>query len=252
MDLLRLKKALDEAVAAHPYLKTTLYMDENGDIWQKGNGAAPFTAEINDRLCREELVRPYRLLGDWLFRTELFDTEEGKYLFLEFHYIISDGTSCGMFLCDHPRLGSALFIIANAVNLVLDVLFIRVFQMGMAGCALSTVTGYRAGMATVFIYFRSRHRMLHLRKEICANIIRCGYLDGRKNYMDVSFTVQDGAYILRVRDDGIPFNPLEYRVREEGPAVGGIALIRKMMSGFQYMQVLNMNNTVIMLEMDRQ
>lgn len=89
-------------------------------------------------------------------------------------------------------------------------------------------------------------------EEICANIVRYGYRPGRKNYMDVSFTVQDGSYILRVRDDGIPFNPLEYRVEEEGPAVGGIALIRKIMSDFQYMRVLNMNNTVMMLEMDRQ
>ncbi len=100
VDLPRLKKALEETVAAHPYIKTTLYMDEEGGIWQKRNDTVPFAAEIKDRLCREELVRPYRLLGDRLFRTALFDTEEGKYLFLEFHHIISDGTSCGIFLRD--------------------------------------------------------------------------------------------------------------------------------------------------------
>ena len=43
---------------------------------------------------------------------------------------------------NHPQLGSALFIIANAVNLALDVLFLQEFHMGMAGSALSTVIGY--------------------------------------------------------------------------------------------------------------
>ena len=100
VELPRLKKAAEEAVAAHPYIKTTLFMDEKGDIWQKRNDDAPFEAEIKDRLCREELVRPYRLLNERLFRIELYETAEGNYLFLEFHHIISDGTSCGIFIRD--------------------------------------------------------------------------------------------------------------------------------------------------------
>ena len=35
VELPRLKKAIEETVAAHPYIKTTLFMDEKGDIWQK-------------------------------------------------------------------------------------------------------------------------------------------------------------------------------------------------------------------------
>ena len=67
--------------------------------------------------------------------------------------------------------------------------------------------------------------------------------------MDISFTIQDDKYMLRIRDDGVPFNPLEYRQQEEeAVTVGGIALIRKMASDFQYMRVLNMNNTVIELD----
>ncbi|MDE6203438.1 MAG: non-ribosomal peptide synthetase, partial [Lachnospiraceae bacterium] len=100
VELPRLKKAAEEAVAAHPYIKTTLFMDEKGEIWQKRNDNVPFEAEIKDRLCREELVRPYQLLGERLFRIELYGAKEGKYLFLEFHHIISDGTSCGIFIRD--------------------------------------------------------------------------------------------------------------------------------------------------------
>lgn len=84
-------------------------------------------------------------------------------------------------------------------------------------------------------------------EEIAANIVQYGYRSG-KNYMDISFTIQDDKYMLRIRDDGIPFNPLEYQQqKEETVALGGIALIKKMASEFQYMRVLNMNNTVVEL-----
>ncbi len=91
-------------------------------------------------------------------------------------------------------------------------------------------------------------------EEICANIVRYGYAGDKKNFIDIGFTIQDGSYILRVRDDGIPFNPLEYETDTEedpGLALGGIALIRKIMSDFQYMRVLNMNNTIMELKIER-
>ena len=100
VDMQRLKKAVEETVEAHPYIKTTLILDDDGEIWQKRNDELPFEAEICKELHREELVRPYQILGDRLFRIQLFDTPEGKYIFLEFHHIISDGESCGIFLRD--------------------------------------------------------------------------------------------------------------------------------------------------------
>lgn len=100
VDLQRLKQAVEAAVEAHSYIKTTLCLDDNGDIWQKRNDDLPVEIEIHRELHREELVRPYQLLGDQLFRIQLFDTPEGKYLFMEFHHIISDGESCGIFLRD--------------------------------------------------------------------------------------------------------------------------------------------------------
>ena len=100
VDLQRLKKAIEETVEAHPYIKTTLMLDDNGDILQKRKDDFPFEVKICKELQREELVKPYQLLGDRLFRIQLFDTQEGNYLFLEFHHIISDGESCGIFLRD--------------------------------------------------------------------------------------------------------------------------------------------------------
>lgn len=88
-------------------------------------------------------------------------------------------------------------------------------------------------------------------EEIAANVVQYGYRDGKKNYMDISFTIQDDKYILRIRDDGAPFNPVEYQTEEGEVTVGGIGVIRKIMSDFQYMRVLNMNNTVIELGIGR-
>ena len=91
-------------------------------------------------------------------------------------------------------------------------------------------------------------------EEICANIVRYGYREDKKNFIDISLTIQDGSYILRIRDDGVPFDPLEYQAEEKESdeiVLGGIALIRKMMSDFQYMRVLNMNNTIMGLKIER-
>ena len=49
---------------------------------------------------------------------------------------------------------------------------------------------------------------------------------------------------MRIRDDGVPFNPLEYQGQEQQVTLGGIPLLKKLMLDFQYMRVLNMNNTV--------
>ena len=88
-------------------------------------------------------------------------------------------------------------------------------------------------------------------EEIAANIVQYGYRS-EKNYIDISFTIQDDKYMLRIRDDGIPFNPLEYQQqKEEAVTLGGIALIKKMASEFQYMRVLNMNNTVVELNIQK-
>ncbi len=103
VDLQRLKEAAEKTVEAHPYIKTTLSMDENGDIWQKRNDDVVYEVPIKESLDIETLVKPYELLGGRLFCIALYDTPDGKYLFMEFHHIISDGASCGIFINDMNR-----------------------------------------------------------------------------------------------------------------------------------------------------
>lgn len=51
-----------------------------------------------------------------------------------------------------PKFSSAVLIVSNAVNLVMDIVYIKVFDMGIKGAALATVTGYAVGSIMVLYY----------------------------------------------------------------------------------------------------
>ncbi|MBO7664183.1 MAG: amino acid adenylation domain-containing protein, partial [Clostridia bacterium] len=101
VDLPRLRDALIRTFLSHPYLFMTL-RDENGEIKAVRNQPEAVEIEISDHLPEmAELVRPYDLTsGERLFRAALFDTENGKYLFVDMHHIVSDGSSFSIFLED--------------------------------------------------------------------------------------------------------------------------------------------------------
>lgn len=62
---------------------------------------------------------------------------------------------------NHPKESAALHITANAVNLVLDYVFLAVIKTGIAGAVYSTIIGYAvSGAIFIVIYFRSPRRML--------------------------------------------------------------------------------------------
>ena len=81
-------------------------------------------------------------------------------------------------------------------------------------------------------------------EEMCVNIARYGYK--RSCAIDICLSRTDDTLILRLRDDGIPFDPTEYK-QEEGDIykVSGITIIRRMVKKLSYVRVLNMNNTII-------
>ena len=51
-----------------------------------------------------------------------------------------------------PKFSSAILIVSNAVNLVMDIVYIGAFGMGIKGAALATVTGYAVGSLMVLYY----------------------------------------------------------------------------------------------------
>lgn len=71
------------------------------------------------------------------------------------HLIRSDGK---------PKLASNVLIIANVINLVLDVVYMKFMGMGLEGGALATICGYAVGSGLYLMYVFSNKRTLHLVK----------------------------------------------------------------------------------------
>lgn len=106
VDVDRLAAAVKTAMDAHPYAKTTLFADADGNIRARRNDDA--TVEVNVENADHipdgsQLVRPFTLLGSPLYRASIFVTPEGNCLFLDFHHIVSDGTSEAILLADIDR-----------------------------------------------------------------------------------------------------------------------------------------------------
>ena len=98
VDLDRLAKVIDSTVEAHPYLKTRLFMSDEGEVLQKRDDTLSYKTQIINGMNKETLVRPYMLFNEQLFRFELYRTCDGNYLFLDIHHIIADGTSLGIII----------------------------------------------------------------------------------------------------------------------------------------------------------
>ncbi|MBQ2670238.1 MAG: AMP-binding protein, partial [Clostridia bacterium] len=102
VEMERLRAAAEKVIAAHPYLSMTIKRDENGDVWAVRNPDPDIEISVFDSMPeKQELVRPFDLLSsEKLYRIELFNTADGKYLFIDTHHIISDGESLTIFFED--------------------------------------------------------------------------------------------------------------------------------------------------------
>lgn len=111
VDTERLCTAVKAAINAHPYAKTTLFADAEGNIRARRNDDAPVTVAVEqfEHIPEGgELVRSFRLLDAPLYRASVLLTPEGNCLFLDFHHIISDGTSEAVLLSDIDRAYSGV------------------------------------------------------------------------------------------------------------------------------------------------
>ncbi len=112
--------------------------------------AAPWAGGIARWLTPDETLQP--LAGAYL---QVVFWGNGLILLVTaFTYILrTDGM---------VRLSSAILIVANVINLGLDVVFIGPCRMGIAGSALATVCGYAGGALMLIGYARSKQRTLRL------------------------------------------------------------------------------------------
>ncbi len=100
LDVGRLREALYKAVLAHSFVRTRLFLNASGDVRQSREDTEPFTVEdiavreIEDISKEEaELIKPYNIIGDRLFRIAILEATDARYLFIDMHHIIFDGTS---------------------------------------------------------------------------------------------------------------------------------------------------------------
>ncbi|MBQ4254786.1 MAG: amino acid adenylation domain-containing protein, partial [Bacilli bacterium] len=99
IDLEKLKTALVETLNNHPYLKSTLFMNDNGDIRVRREDVPSVVSILDSDIDLKTIVRPFEMLNSPLYRVELYRGED-NYLFLDFHHILCDGTSEAIFLTD--------------------------------------------------------------------------------------------------------------------------------------------------------
>lgn len=86
-------------------------------------------------------------------------------------------------------------------------------------------------------------------EEMTGNIIAHGFAKTKKPAIDVRLVAKaDGSVILRIRDNGVEFNPMDYDIASPDAAgCIGIRLVRSMMTGMEYHSTVGLNNVVISL-----
>ncbi len=90
-------------------------------------------------------------------------------------------------------------------------------------------------------------------EEMISNIVHYGYKLSSANYIDVNLKIGENELVLRIRDDGMPFDPTKYEWDKDGEYMtGGIALISGLADELTYMRVLNLNNTIFKIKIGEQ
>ena len=80
-------------------------------------------------------------------------------------------------------------------------------------------------------------------EEMTVNIIKFG--GKTSNWIDINLCLEDDLCRLRIRDNGINFNPLEYSCDHEEFDIHGIELVKKISKSMDYIRAIDMNNTII-------
>ena len=116
-----------------------------------------FIDPIIDGLCSTESLRPLaREYGILVFATSPF-------------YILMPGLGTFVRTDNDTRLATFSFAIANVVNIVLAYVLMAYTDMGLAGFAVSTMTGYIVGMVVLAFHFRRDNISIGIGKGTVGN-----------------------------------------------------------------------------------
>lgn len=98
-------------------------------------------------------------------------------------------------------------------------------------CMENGVSGKKANLAAVCA------------EEMTVNIIKFG--GKSSNWIDINLCIEEDTLNLRIRDNGVIFNPLEYKHDSEEFDIHGIELVKKISKSMNYIRAIDMNNTII-------
>lgn len=94
-----LAKAINKVLRHHAVFGTMFSFNDDGEIVQSYHPEIipeikpePIS-EFDLKQIKDDLVKPYRIIGSRLYRCRLFVTEKAQYLFIDIHHTIFDGTS---------------------------------------------------------------------------------------------------------------------------------------------------------------
>jgi len=88
-------------------------------------------------------------------------------------------------------------------------------------------------------------------EEIADNIISFGYNKKRTNTIDVNLKIVNDRMVLRIRDDGVVFDPTKHETVDPDN-LGGLALVKRLVNKITYIRVLNLNNTVLEINIQKE
>jgi len=96
-------------------------------------------------------------------------------------------------------------------------------------------------------------------EEHFTNIISYGYADGAKHWVEITLSVENAKLMIRIEDDGIPFNPTKivapnFQCPLEEREVGGLGvfLTKHFMDTMAYQRRGNKNILEMTKKIDRQ
>jgi|GEM_PF-1333450 len=96
------------------------------------------------------------------------------------------------------------------------------------------------------------HLIFHIglvTEELVLNILQHGYPDAKTGHIDSLVRLEGNTMIVRIRDDGVLFNPT-LLLEDDGTPHLGMKLIRSMSHEFQYDRVLQCNNSIAAFQID--
>lgn len=96
---------------------------------------------------------------------------------------------------------------------------------------------------------RRTHHLSLCIEEMAGNAVNYAFQDNKKHFLDIRILIKDHQLIFRMRDDGIPFNPLK-KLKEDpdNPYANiGIRLVEKLSVRTDYRNTVGLNNLIIKL-----